>query len=392
MASRYAPTIDATGISAPDFPTILANLTADYLGIFGADADVDEDSQDGQFIGIIAQALADCNAAAIACYNAFSPATAQGAGLASVIKINGLSVKGSGFSTVDETLVGVAGTVITNGQVSDGTNTWALPTSVTIPLSGTIDVTATCTVAGAITAAIGAVSKIKTPTFGWQTATNAAVPSPGQPVESDAAVRVRQAVSTSLPSQLIFDGIVATILAVEGVTRVAAYENNTGSTNSLGIAANTVSFIIEGGAIADIFTAINSKMTPGIPMAGAESQIMVSPAGSTRLIKWDRPTNATIAASITVKALTGWAVTTEAVIAKAIFNYLQALPGGAVVGVFDLAVPAKLENTPFFGTFRVTAITIGKNGGSLAATDIALAYNEMAVAAADLSGISFTVT
>lgn len=392
MASRYAPTIDATGISAPDFPTILANLKADYLGIFGADAQIDEDDQDGQFIGIIAQALADCNAAAIACYNARGPATAVGAGLASVIKINGLAVKGASFSTVDLTLVGVANTPITNGQVSDGTNTWALPASVTIPLSGTIDVTATCTVVGAITAAIGAVSKIKTATFGWQTATNAAVPSPGQPVESDAAIRIRQSVSTSLPSQLIFDGIVATILGVNGVTRVAAYENNTGSTNGLGIAANTVAFIIEGGVIADIFTAINSKMTPGIPMAGAESQIMVSPAGSTRLIKWDRPTNATIAASITVKALTGWAVTTEAVIAKAIFNYLQALPGGAVVGVFDLAVPAKLENTPFFGTFRVTAITIGKNGGSLAATDIALAYNEMAVAAADLSGISFTVT
>ena len=72
-----------------------------------------------QFLGIVAAAINDSNAAAVAVYNSFSPATAQGNGLSSVVKINGITRLVASNSTVDLTVVGIAGTTITNGQASD---------------------------------------------------------------------------------------------------------------------------------------------------------------------------------------------------------------------------------------------------------------------------------
>jgi hypothetical protein len=83
-------TIDAAGVSIPTYEAIFSALVASAQAIFGSGINVDADSPDGQLIGVYAQATFDaCNAAGAA-YNNFSPATAQGAGLSSVIKINGL--------------------------------------------------------------------------------------------------------------------------------------------------------------------------------------------------------------------------------------------------------------------------------------------------------------
>lgn len=49
-------------------------------------------------------------------YNAFSPSTAQGAGLSSVVKINGIRRKTASYSTVDLRIVGQVGTIVTGRQ------------------------------------------------------------------------------------------------------------------------------------------------------------------------------------------------------------------------------------------------------------------------------------
>src|SRR4051794_2109586 len=111
MASPYAPTIDANGISAPDFATILTQLKSDVLAIYGSDTYLGNDSKDGQFLAVCARAMSDCCAAAVAVYNAFSPSTAQGNGLSSVVKINGLTRKTATNSTCTVSVAGQAATV-----------------------------------------------------------------------------------------------------------------------------------------------------------------------------------------------------------------------------------------------------------------------------------------
>lgn len=69
--------------------------------------------------------------------NAFSPATGTGAGLASNVKINGISRKAPSNSTVDVKLIGEVGIVIRNASVRDRAgNLWDLPAEVELDIHG----------------------------------------------------------------------------------------------------------------------------------------------------------------------------------------------------------------------------------------------------------------
>jgi uncharacterized phage protein gp47/JayE len=388
--SPVAPTISATGISAPGFSAILAYLTSKAQSIFGEDLYLGNDSQDGQMLGVIAQGFADMGAAMVSTYNSFSPATAQGNGLSSVVRINGLTRLVPSYSTAVVTVTGTANTPITNGQAKDGNgNIWALPASVTIPSAGTIDVTATCLTPGAIEAADGTIDIINTPVYGWQGVTNAAAAVAGQPVETDAALRIRQGQSVALPSQTIFEGIVGAIESVSGVTRVAPYENNTASTDGNGIPANTLCFVVEGGSEAAIQAAIASRIPPGIGSYGSASAVITDAVGSTRTIAYDPATPANIDVVLTMHALNGWSTNTQPIIAAAVAAYLSALPGGQNVGYTEVFVPAYLIGTQYAGTFKITAMTLAKNGGSAASADVTISFNEMPVGS--IGNISFVM-
>ena len=65
-------TIDATGIHAPTYNDILEELKENYRTIYGEDTYLEPDSQDGQFVAVLALAISDANAMAVATYNAFS--------------------------------------------------------------------------------------------------------------------------------------------------------------------------------------------------------------------------------------------------------------------------------------------------------------------------------
>src|SRR5271154_490822 len=131
-----AATVTPAGISAPSFALALSSWQASYSGIYGSDVVLTADSQDGQWLGIQEAAVNDCNMAAIFVYNQFSPATAQGVGLSSVVKINGLTRQASSNSTAVVTITGQAFSAISDGLVGDNQNLgtqWALPSLVTIP-------------------------------------------------------------------------------------------------------------------------------------------------------------------------------------------------------------------------------------------------------------------
>jgi len=390
MASPTAPTVDATGISAPSFASILAYLQAQYQAIYGADVYLGNDSQDGQFLGIMAAAINDANAATIAVYNSFSPATAQGNGLSSSVKINGIARAVATKSTVNLTLVGVAGTVIANGIVADVNNiNWALPASVTIPASGTITVTATCQTIGAISAGVGTVTAIQTPTYGWQTATNASAASVGAPVESDAALRVRQGNSVALPSLTVLAGVLGAVQGVTGVTQAVAYENDTNATDSNGLPPHSISLVVQGGAALAIATAISNKKTPGAYTYGTTSQVVTDSIGVAHTIRFYVPTAVPISVGITVKALTGYTSTIGTQIKAAIAAYINALPIGQSVFLTRLYLPAQLYGGTGSTSYEVTVLQISAKPAAVGNSDVAIAFNQNATCA--VADIALTV-
>jgi len=388
--SPTAPIIGPAGITAPDFAALQTYLINGYEAIYGADSYLGNDSQDGQFIALIAQALADCNAACIAVFNGYGPNGSQGAALSSNVKINGLTRLIPSYSTIPLTCVGVAGTPINNGVAQDtGNNTlWNLPSLVTIPASGTITVTATAQLIGATVASgSGTVTKIATPVYGWQSVTNGSnLATPGNVVETDAALRLRQGNSVALPSQTIFEGVVAALRQLTGVTRCTGYENNTSTTQSVtggSLAANSGTFFVEGGTQASIINTIFTKFTPGIATPGSITQVVTDTVGSTRTIGYSTPTDATITAVIAITPLTGWNANTEAYIVAAVVAYINAAPIGSTLSFIGVLIAASLGGNTnpavqaLAPTFAVASTsTLKKNSGAAASSDVTINYNE----------------
>ena len=388
--SSTAPTISAAGISAPQYADILAYLQTQYKAIYGQDVYLGNDSQDGQFLAIIAASINDSNAAAVAVYNAFSPATAQGNGLSSNVKINGLARQQATNSTVAVTLVGVAGTPINNGMVADANgNNWLLPATVTIPTAGQVTVTATAQNAGAITAAIGTVTNIKTPAYGWQSVSNASAAVTGAAGETDAALRVRQASSVALPSLTVLAGIVGALQVLSGVTQVKAYENDSGTTDSNGIPAHNIAMVVQGGDVNQIGATILAKKQPGTGTYGTTSVSVTDGAGIAHTIKFSQPTTVPVAVAIQLHALTGYTSAIAAEIQAAVAAYINGLTIGQAVMITRLYVPAQLAGNADALTFEVVSVLAAAKPGTPGSTDVAIAWNQLATCA--VADVTITV-
>lgn len=376
-----AAVIDDTGISAPTLPDILSWLQSSFQQIYGTDIYIDPDSKDGQFLGILAAALNDCNATAIDVYNSFSPQTARGAALASRVKINGMSVQGPINSTVDVTAAGVPGTVILNGIVGDDNGVkWALPASVTIPAGGSITVTATCETTGAIAAAVGTVTKILTPIRGWASVTNPSAASVGSAGESDATVRQRQAVSSALPATTSIAALDAAVANVPGVAQYRWYENDDNVADADGLEPHSIALVVSGGTDADIGTAIALKKPPGTKTDGTTSYVHTDAVGLPTTIRFYRPTLNTIQVSIDITANTGYLSSIGDSLKKAVSDYISALAIGEDVDIFRVYVPAELDNAANGKTYTINSLQIGLNGGALGSASIPTAFNELAQA------------
>lgn len=381
--------IDSTGYHFSDYPAFLAWLQNEYRAIYGADIYLEADSQDGQFLAVMAKAFYDTAALGASVYNSFSPVTAQGVGLSRNVRINGLTRRLPTFSTVTLTLVGQAGTVITGGIATDSLQQkWDIPTT-TIPGGGTITVAATAQVAGAVTAAPATITTIFTPTRGWQTVNNVGAAVPGVPVETDAELRLRQAASTANPSLTVLDGTVGGVANLTGVTKVKGYENDTGITDGNGIPAHSISIVVQGGVSQDIADTIGVHKTPGTGTFGDTTVLTYDAHGMPLNISFERAVTATVQAEITIAAGVGWSTDFVALIQNAVAAVINAVPIGDDVLITKLYAPAYLIGTAAGQTFDIALLEIGKNGGAVGPTNVTMDWDEnpVCVPATDITVI-----
>lgn len=387
MNITTAPTITAAGISAPSPAEVIANLEAGYRGIFGPDIDVSESSKEGQLLRVFARCISDANAAAVAVYNAFSPATAQGAGLSSVVKINGLARKTPAASQALVRIVGVTGTTISGGIVQDIAGVkWDLPASVVIPTAGEVTVTATCRKLGDVSAPIGTITTILTPTLGWQSVSNTAAATPGAAVETDAALRRRQAMSTANSSVTTAGGLRGALSALPGVTAAQVFENDTGAADANGLPAHSIACVVQGGDAAQIAQAIALRKTQGTYTHGSTVVTLYSESGVRLDIRYFPPAPAPVRVAVTLRALDGYSSATAAAIKQAVADHVNALPFGGDVVFTRLYGPALLIGAADAQRFQVVGIQSAKGAGPLGTTDLSIAFSEQpACSPADVS-------
>jgi uncharacterized phage protein gp47/JayE len=359
--ANLSATIDETGIYTPQYVDILQSLMESFRGIYGQDVDLAADTQDGQWLAILAKAIYDSNNMAVATYNSFSPTYALGAGLSSLVKINGIKRKTSSFSTVVVTIGGTVGTEIFNGAVSDILGQrWLLPAYVVIPISAQIDVTATSGAPGAITTAANTVTTIDTIVPGWYTVNNLAPASPGAPVESDALLRQRQAQSTAIAARSPVAAILAAVLSVDGVTRAVIYENDTDGPDSHGIPAHSISAVVEGGDVAEIAKAICYTKSPGCGTYGTTTYLVIDPIGIPDTTNFFVLTPRQIYYRVALQPLMGFIKTIGDTVMEVMAAYINSLGIGETIYHNRLWSAANLQGEAATSSQNMTQIELDK--------------------------------
>ena len=164
MAEAYfTPYIDGSGFHMPDYLQIRDGLVSEARRIFGQDIYLENDSQDYEFISLMADKIHDAFLTAQLVYNNRSPATAIGAALDGIVKLNGIKRKSATRSVCKVIITGTPETVIRNGVVTteyspgelrQGTVNWDLPAELVIPETGELETTATCQEYGAVYAGL----------------------------------------------------------------------------------------------------------------------------------------------------------------------------------------------------------------------------------------------
>jgi len=396
MAGPYplptlGPTITATGISIPSYADIYASLQASFQAIYGSDAYISPDSQDGQWIAILAKGYNDQNNAIVTLYQSFSPSFAQGVMLSELVRINGLTREVATNSIAVGNVVGTYGTVIANGVVQDTNgNLWNLPPSVTIPLSGTTPITVTAQQKGNITALTGTINKIFTPQLGWASFISTSDAVPGAPVESDAALRIRQAYSVALPALTPLQSITAAIASLPGVTRSTVYENNTAMTDTNGVPSHSISVIAQGGDINVIAQTIEATKSLGTGTYGSTSVTVTDPSGLPVTIRFFILALTPVYVAVTVKALPTWVGSTATAIQNAISAFVNGQPIGGEIFNSQLFSPAQLDSTGLGATYYITSLNNDITPSPSTPNNIVIAFN--AAAYCPPANVTVTVT
>lgn len=361
--SSVAVVMTEAGPVAPTYYEIVEFLKAENRKIYGEDAYLENDSQDGQWIGVIAKAISDCNSAAVKSYSTMSPKTATKEALARNVALNGIKPSLATYSTVDVLITGLAGTSITNATASDtSNNVWVLPVNITIPPSGSIVVTATAEKAGAVIAMPNTVTKIGKPTRGWHSVNNPNSSSVGQDAESDTKLRQRQSLSTANASMSQLEGLRGAILALNGVTRCVTFDNKTSVIDANNIPPKSACVVVHGGDSQQIAKLMHIKKSMGCGYYGNTDVTVLNVYNEPEVISIYRADVTNISYKLSIATKESYSADTEDTIKNLLTEYTNALNIGDKITQNKITGVANLYGAEQSQTYEVVSIKTIANG------------------------------
>ena len=203
---------------------------------------------------------------------------------------------------------------------------------------------------------------------------------PGAAVETDAELRRRQAISTALPSLTVFEGTLGAVASIPGVTRSRGYENDGGVPDADGIPGHSICMVVEGGDTAAIAEAIAAKKGPGAGTYGTTEALVRDKFGVPNVIKFFRPVETPVYATVTIRPFPGYLSTTGESIRKNVAEHINGLNIGDDVSLSRLYSPANAANA---ASYDIESITLGTSQGAQSAANVAVAFNAVASCSVD---------
>ena len=303
-------TINENGLLIDEFSTIYNRLADKFKLIYGQDINLEQNSPDGQLLGIITNEIYDLQTLILHIYNSFDPDLAQGVELNKLLKLIAQTRRASTKSIVDITIVANANVTLPADYtiIDENKNEWVINAETTL-ISGTNIVSFNAVNFGAIEASANTINDVVT-VFPEITSVNNALPAEvGRDEESDVLLRKRRNNLLSVNSNSTIAGVYSKLFLLDTVTDAVIYENATDTYDALkDLNAHTLWCIIDGGSIDEITKIIATDKTIGTDLKGTVSnnyvEIFLKADGTTRalthIVKFDRPTEIPLYIKLTV--------------------------------------------------------------------------------------------
>mgnify|MGYP002630538169 CR=1 FL=1 len=303
--------IDENGLQLDSFSTIFNNLVSGFKSIYGEDINLDQDTADGQQIGIYSNAIYDLQSLIARIYNSFDPDFAEGHELDKVLKLIASTRLPASKSVVDINItVGSNVTLDSNYTVKDNNEQeWVISSAQTLS-AGTTTVSFNAKDWGLIEAIAGSITTPVTILTEVISLTNPTPAVAGRDEETDIELRKRRNKLIGYRATSLISSIIGKILNLDNVTDCIVYENDTDvydATKDLN--AHTMWVIVDGGEIPQIAEIIATDKTVGCGLKGIVEasyvETFIRGNGTERLhthtVNFDRPTELNIYIRFDVK-------------------------------------------------------------------------------------------
>ena len=296
--------IDANGFKAESFTEILTRLSNGLKNIYGQDINLDQDTPDGQQLGIQANIISDFQDLALYIYNSMDPDLADGANFDKLLKLLARTRLPSSRSTVDiEMVLNKTVSIPASYTIKDLNNqNWIIGTAQTLD-AGTHLVSFYSEDWGNITAEPNTINEQVTILTEVVSINNPESAISGRDEESIVQVRERRNKILEINASSTIGSIIGKILDLNGVIDAVPYENMTKIYDPVrDIQPNSYWIVVKGGDISQISEIIAKDKTGGTGLKGKVETVyiekFVRKDGSVREfyhdVKFDRPTEVSI--------------------------------------------------------------------------------------------------
>ena len=296
--------INENGIQLDSFSTIFDDLVVGFKAIYGEDINLDQNTSDGQQIGIYANTTYDLQSLIARIYNSFDPDFAEGHELDKVLKLIASTRLPASKSVVDVDITvndNVSLDALYTVKDANGQE-WVISAAQTL-VTGTTTVSFEAKDWGEIEALAGSITE---PVTILTEVTNITNPTPavaGRDEETDIELRKRRNKLLGYRATSLISSVIGKILNLDNVADCVIYENKTDVYDAVkDIDAHTIWIIVDGGLISDIAQIIATDKSIGCGLKGSITatyqEDFLRSNGTTRIhyheVNFDRPTETEI--------------------------------------------------------------------------------------------------
>lgn len=302
----------AFGLTPQGFnPERLADVRQDLIDAFkaefGQNIRVDDQSVNGQLIGIFAEVFADLWEAGEDTYTAAYIGSAVTQSLDDLVALAGISRLGATFSIVIMTLTGTPTTLVPSGSIFSDPITgvrWITVADATIGGGGTITVNASPASSGPVIGLATTITEIITPVTGLDDVINTNDADIGRTAETDAALRTRFILSFRIGGGSSVEAVRAVLLNLDNVSEAFVFENTSDAIDAEGRPAHSIEAVVRGGDQQEIIDALWLAKAGGIEAFGVNvTGTAIDSQGNAQAIKFTRPTEIDIFVEVVYEAL-----------------------------------------------------------------------------------------